>query len=94
MCCVLQWIRKYSEDIMIPKQSSLNASKWRASSLGECPICFYDMIVPVKYFECDKLESTSCGHVFHQRCISKWLKNADTCPMCNNAVVREKTDRT
>lgn len=25
---------------------------------------------------------TTCGHRFHKRCITQWLKTKDTCPLC------------
>lgn len=28
-----------------------------------------------------------CGHVFHTKCINKWLKNNDTCPNCRMELV-------
>ncbi|CAH0559960.1 unnamed protein product [Brassicogethes aeneus] len=38
----------------------------------ECAICLED-------FETREL---SCGHVFHTKCISKWLQYNNTCPFC------------
>jgi hypothetical protein len=27
-----------------------------------------------------------CGHVFHKKCIDKWLKTTITCPLCRNDI--------
>lgn len=29
-----------------------------------------------------ELESTPCGHVFHQTCLRKWIVRRAVCPMC------------
>lgn len=30
---------------------------------------------------------TSCGHMFHIKCISTWLKRSGKCPLCRNIVI-------
>eukprot|EP00929_Paragymnodinium_shiwhaense_P020696 TRINITY_DN13703_c0_g1_i1.p1 TRINITY_DN13703_c0_g1~~TRINITY_DN13703_c0_g1_i1.p1 ORF type:complete len:321 (+),score=59.29 TRINITY_DN13703_c0_g1_i1:172-1134(+) len=30
------------------------------------------------------IKRTPCGHVFHEGCLSKWLKVSTTCPLCRN----------
>ena len=43
---------------------------------GVCTICLEDVSnVPLE-----------CGHIFHNKCIDKWLEENDTCPNCRNQV--------
>lgn len=49
------------------------------SSCGEfkiCPICLEDT--------CEDSKELSCKHVFHDKCITEWLKKAHTCPTCRH----------
>lgn len=39
-----------------------------------CPICLCEFAGAV-----GKLE---CTHVFHQKCLSAWFSESNTCPMC------------
>jgi RING-box protein 1 len=32
----------------------------------------------------------NCGHVFHEHCISKWVKDHPNCPICNQMWVNPK----
>ncbi|XP_073829657.1 uncharacterized protein [Musca autumnalis] len=47
------------------------------SSSLQCPICVES------YDDANDICSTVCGHVFHNSCLSEWLGQSDTCPMCN-----------
>lgn len=31
-----------------------------------------------------------CGHIFHRRCIEKWLADVKTCPNCRTRVERDE----
>lgn len=42
----------------------------------ECSICLETDDKPT--------QTLSCNHTFHKKCISKWLKNSDSCPMCRS----------
>lgn len=44
----------------------------------ECSICLNSI------FRNDMV--TKCGHVFHERCIKKWLENHTTCPLCRTQI--------
>lgn len=50
--------------------SSVYVSKFPKDN---CAICL------IQYESAVKLK---CGHIFHAKCISEWLKNTKTCPMC------------
>tara|TARA_B110000971_G_scaffold221445_1_gene268607 strand:+ start:4332 stop:4766 length:435 start_codon:yes stop_codon:yes gene_type:complete len=41
----------------------------------ECIICFTK-------FSKKETVTTKCGHTFHNRCLRKWLKVDDICPIC------------
>lgn len=45
----------------------------------DCSICF-------ECKEDKKLKYLSCKHSFHVKCINKWLKKNDTCPLCRTPV--------
>jgi len=51
-----------------------------------CSICMID-------FSCDEdalITELSCNnkHIFHLECITKWVENNDTCPLCREPVLR------
>ena len=47
-------------------------------NFGECLICLEDMY--------DELKATSCGHVFHKKCILAWLNISNNCPTCSHNI--------
>ena len=52
-----------------------------ANSLGvgsTCYICLEDMVVG------DKRSVLKCKHVYHHKCLSKWLPVKKTCPTCRS----------
>lgn len=42
----------------------------------ECTVCMDE------YEEGDLLRALPCGHLFHCKCIDRWLSSHSTCPMC------------
>lgn len=51
-------------------------------SNDECPICM--MNISNKY-----LKRTICGHKFHCKCLTRWMKttnNNNTCPICRRSL--------
>jgi len=49
-----------------------------------CTICIepleeYDYL---KIFAMKDGKDYGCGHVFHKKCIRKWLEKASACPLC------------
>lgn len=49
----------------------------------ECPICRDEIKII-------KLHITVCGHTFHNKCITDWLKINPSCPTCFTPVPKEK----
>ena len=45
----------------------------------ECSICLSDM-------KNKKVKYLRCGHVFHIRCINKWLNSKQCCPICRTRI--------
>lgn len=46
----------------------------------ECPICLE------KLKDGDEVISLPCAHTFHFQCITSWLSEHDTCPLCRNPI--------
>lgn len=47
----------------------------------KCPICIR------KFIKKSKVTILDCKHIYHTKCISKWLlKNSNECPMCKRKV--------
>lgn len=42
----------------------------------QCVICFDNFVLT------DVIISTFCGHIYHQKCIEKWLRRNTLCPLC------------
>jgi Ring finger domain len=54
-----------------------------------CSICLGE------YEEGETLTKLSCGHLFHEECISSWCSNHTRCPLCNydlNSVVTKSSE--
>ena len=51
-----------------------------------CPICYedYENYIELRVMECPG------NHVFHKKCIDKWLIKSNKCPMCNLSVFLER----
>jgi hypothetical protein len=61
--------------------ADLHPREWVASldgyvldSTATCAICLEN---------CTDLR-TSCGHLFHLRCLTQWMARSKNCPMCKN----------
>lgn len=44
---------------------------------ADCAICLENDLEPVPL-----MSTTMCNHTFHKICLDKWLKMANSCPMC------------
>ena len=47
----------------------------------DCIICFDD------YLQDSKCSELHCGHMFHNKCIVRWMDERKTCPLCNTGFV-------
>jgi hypothetical protein len=47
---------------------------------NECPICYEDIR------SVSESMTTTCGHIFHRRCMSRWLASRHSCPMCRETL--------
>lgn len=87
-----------SEIELLEDQQSVDSSvvglcKWNdetasAYSQGLCVVCLFD------FEEGEKVRKLPCGHVFHARCVSRWLCRFPSCPICKAFVEGSETART
>ncbi|KAF8015885.1 hypothetical protein BT93_H1434 [Corymbia citriodora subsp. variegata] len=80
MCEVLERPDSESDCVM------RGASKWAILELKEkvysaedrecCSICLED------FHRAEKVTELPCSHVFHRRCIIRWLEGSNSCPLC------------
>nr|QBK86379.1 MAG: putative RING finger E3 ubiquitin ligase [Marseillevirus LCMAC102] len=62
---------------------------------GECSICLdsfnYPRMIliriakdfcPIPILNDESVYQLNCGHTFHKKCIIKWLREHNTCPLC------------
>ncbi|CAL9238455.1 unnamed protein product [Arabidopsis halleri] len=52
-----------------------------------CAICLEDMSEDVQDFE-----MPNCPHVFHDKCIYKWLIDSTLCPLCRTVIIEDDDD--
>lgn len=70
-------------DIQI--EESLQENLWTEIADDECSIClnsFHTNDVVVSG------STTCCGHVFHKKCLHRWLKVQSTCPCCRRELLK------
>jgi hypothetical protein len=59
--------------MQINQDNSVNA--WNANP--DCPICWGSIT------STDQKIITTCNHLFHQKCLTRWVQDySDTCPLC------------
>lgn len=39
----------------------------------------------------EKMVKTKCAHIFHSKCLAKWVIQKTTCPMCRNSLTKKIT---
>jgi hypothetical protein len=74
-----------------PNCSDKNINEYTTTTrhLGVCPICREEGNEEGEDDEDDKNSGWCklvCTHIFHRVCITNWLKNKNTCPLCRNNI--------
>nr|CAH8853934.1 unnamed protein product [Trichobilharzia regenti] len=59
----------------------------QALKLGVCSICFDD------FKESESTIKLPCSHIYHQTCVTTWLKQHGTCPVCRKDLAGHDTSR-
>ena len=54
------------------------------TAVCECSICLNDCSQ-------SQLKTLPCEHQFHKKCVDKWLKKNNSCPLCRRVVVPRPT---
>jgi len=81
---VRDFFDEYGDPPRRVERALLRMPSEQSSSDKECPICFAST-------EGTNTRTLSCGHIYHQACIDRWLRLGNTaCPMCRKPV-RELT---
>jgi len=67
-----------SDEYIAPEKGIVVLPKYKysAGAANTCSICLSTLCIN------DEAATLKCGHVFHHRCIMKWLNRAPTCPNC------------
>ncbi|KAF7851889.1 hypothetical protein BT93_L2030 [Corymbia citriodora subsp. variegata] len=60
-------------------EASVSAMPTVTSATGACPIC-------MEAFRGDNKQA-SCGHIYHEPCITTWLSLGGSCPLCRCDIV-------
>jgi len=75
--------------LMISKVSPVYVDSWQGEQ-DNCSICKIGFHQPCANCEvigevdpCP-IQEGNCGHKFHMHCISKWIKEHSTCPLCSS----------
>lgn len=87
-CCYLARCKHQRPKISGYKKVVLNRKKENPLSETKnesCPVCLED------FQDKDVLAICACGHVFHKKCLKKWLMVKPTCPMCMSLVMDHYT---
>ena len=69
-----------------PSQSQAQASSQHCHGDGDdshacCSICLNT--------EQEEMVKTKCAHIFHSKCLAKWVIQKTTCPMCRNSLTKK-----
>jgi len=61
----------------------------RAPAGAACPICLCELASAPE----GSLTCMPCDHMFHEECLTQWLRSHNTCPVCRDAVEADDTPR-
>jgi hypothetical protein len=81
--CVPSWVSRLSHLISDePVETSLTSD----TPEGDCPICFEEL-TEGKAIDATAMDgtircNTTCHKWFHRECITRWIQESSTCPMC------------
>ena len=76
------------DDILLKKRAELileldefqykHVKKYSTIKEDKCAICLQ------KYKGVDIIKEFCCKHIFHKKCLLKWLQNSNICPLCKH----------
>lgn len=66
------------EDYLTEKSAGINENEIVIND--DCVICFE------KFIDNDNIILLKCNHIYHQACISSWIKINNTCPTCRENI--------
>ena len=83
LVCTLFKYRAYHKKYHKNKKNESLHDKYRMLN-DSCIICLENFVSINKkqLIKYDKIIFLECKHIFHERCIIKWLKDHDNCPIC------------
>ncbi|KAF3322607.1 E3 ubiquitin-protein ligase RHA2A [Carex littledalei] len=53
---------------------------WNSDETVECVLCMYEIE------EGEEIRDLRCKHLFHKRCLDRWLVQQLTCPLCRDCL--------
>lgn len=56
-----------------------------------CSICLNSEEKKEENKEEEEMVKTKCAHIFHSKCLAKWVIHKTTCPMCRNSLTKKIT---
>ena len=68
------------DDPTITIPDDVKEMNYSSDSKAKCPICF------IRFKNSRLIWVLKCNHFFHKKCISSWIQNNPTCPLCRISV--------
>ncbi|KAG2308222.1 hypothetical protein Bca4012_082711 [Brassica carinata] len=62
-----------------------SCAPWTAKVEGSCAICLEKMSEEESKQEQPLCQPPGCVHMFHEDCLTHWLKRHDSCPLCRQS---------
>jgi hypothetical protein len=78
--------------VVVVSPSQAQASSQNCHGHGDdsnacCSIC----LNAEQEAEQEEMVKTKCAHIFHSKCLAKWVIQKTTCPMCRNSLTKKIT---